>query len=234
MGFCAVKVWGDNRRDMWSYGMTFKIPDDYGYMRSGNGYATRMVKSLAKERRVPVFIHMRSNGNNHSSIVGYYAPGDVVEEVSERAESTEEKRGLDRKRSEERYIGKAKDRLLEMYPSIPVDDLGSVLKSFKVRSGRVGRAGNIDLNERIIKAATAHVRHRHTQYETMLEKAREKAFRRWEFWDDDIREERVHKRDMCWGEVEMAQEKIRDMIRPRINEILEKWSSGGDQGVVDV
>ena len=177
-----------------------------------------------------MFIKMQSNGT-HSVIVGYYAPKNVMAGVMELVEATREKRELDRKRREERYVGRARERLLEMYPAIPDSDLVNVLSAFEVRSGRVGRAGNLEMDDRISRSVFAHVRHHHTQYETMLEKAREKAFRRWEFWEDDTREERAHKRDMCWAEVEMAQEKIRDMIRTRIDEILEKWSSGGYQGL---
>jgi hypothetical protein len=76
-------------------------------------------------------------------------------------------------------MAKAKTILRKHYPNIPSSDLGQVLNhAFMKGSGRVGRKGGQSVERRASLAVGAHIRHKHTAYDDMLnrrEMSREQA-----------------------------------------------------------
>jgi hypothetical protein len=66
-------------------------------------------------------------------------------------------------------IEAAAKELEKQFPKLPKEEKTLVLKhGFKKYSGRVGRTGTIPLPLKALLAVTAHVRHRHTNYDALL------------------------------------------------------------------
>lgn len=66
---------------------------------------------------------------------------------------------------------KYRDLLLKAYPSIPAEDVSRILShAFLKGSGRVGRSSTVRGGEevKLRLAVEAHIRHVHTEYESLL------------------------------------------------------------------
>jgi hypothetical protein len=64
----------------------------------------------------------------------------------------------------------ARETLMRMFPKIPEESVQPVLDhTLKKRSGRVGRSKTRPFDECISLAVRAHIRHHHTNYDTLLQ-----------------------------------------------------------------
>ena len=59
--------------------------------------------------------------------------------------------------------------LMKQFPKVPGDVVNELVRHATAkRSGRVGRTGLLDPDERVRLAVNAHIRHRHTEYDQLL------------------------------------------------------------------
>lgn len=93
----------------------------------------------------------------------------MFEEVSANAAAT----ALSRKQNvvvrDQKDQANARSAILRLYPRIPLQDVDVVLgHGFAKGTGRVGRTGTLSMDEKVTMAVTAHVRHTHTSYDSIL------------------------------------------------------------------
>lgn len=93
----------------------------------------------------------------------------MFEEVSANAAAT----ALSRKQNvvirDQKDQANARSAILRLYPWIPLQDVDIVLgHGFAKGTGRVGRTGTLSMDEKVSLAVTAHVRHTHTSYDSIL------------------------------------------------------------------
>lgn len=93
----------------------------------------------------------------------------MFEEVSANAAAT----ALSRKQNvvvrDRKDQANARSAILRLYPRIPLQDVDVVLgHGFAKGTGRVGRTGTLSMDEKVTMAVTAHVRHAHTLYDSIL------------------------------------------------------------------
>lgn len=93
----------------------------------------------------------------------------MFKEVSANASAT----ALSRKRNvavrDQKDQANTRAAILRQYPRIPVQDIDLVLgHGFAKGTGRVGRTGTLTMEEKVTLAVTAHVRHTHTSYDSIL------------------------------------------------------------------
>jgi hypothetical protein len=191
-----VKVWGEGREALWSYGESVNIPAHYEYLPVGDGPKTKYVNAHTDL----VYRKMEKDGS-YSRVVGLWAPKEIVARAEALVSpSSPESRAKSRARSQEREQAKARAEIKRLYPSIPAQDLEAVVeRAFLVGSGRVGRSGLLPLEEKCRLAVIAHVRHCHTNYESYF----------------GIKGPA--------DEVEDVRSEARELVRDNINEVLRRW-----------
>jgi hypothetical protein len=169
-----IKVWGEGRKGLWSYGDTVDIPEDFVEVESGDAYVTRHVKLRSKV----VYCRMKkSKRQGFSKVIGILAPPQIIEEVLADARQTKAMRkarsatAAAYRSRKETALNKVRIELLKQtLPSIPDGDANQIVeRAFEVGSGRVGRTSSLNDDEQLHAATIAHIRHCHTDYEELLE-----------------------------------------------------------------
>lgn len=192
-----IRVWGEGRTELWSFGESVDIPADYVEVPSGDPFLTRTIKSIAET----VYVRMQKNKRGgYSSAVGLFAPPDVVLAARTKAEQTAPER--DERRQKGAVYRATKERkvqagltkiLLERFPGMPEDEAPAIVaRAFEVGSGRVGRTSKLSGDDKLAMAVKAHIRHTHTRYDQLLQFG----------WDRDDAREAV------WA---------------RVSEVYERW-----------
>ena len=98
-----------------------------------------------------------------------HCPKEVVEEVSANAAATALSRKQNVLMKDQRDQANARSAILRLFPRIPLQDVDIVLgHGFAKGTGRVGRTGTLSMDEKVTMAVTAHVRHTHTSYDSIL------------------------------------------------------------------
>ena len=186
-----IKVWGEGTKGLWSPGKSIDVPDGYIEIPTGDPFITRKIKQLAEV----VYIRMeRRKRLGLSVVVGLLAPEAVVREAISEADRTRDERErkkarsqIHRKRQEEKKQVGMIERINVMFPRLPEGEAeGIVSHAFEVGSGRVGRTSKVADDRKIDLAVRAHIRHAHTNYDSLLAAG----------WDRELARDRV-----C-GEVE--------------------------------
>ncbi|KAI4153741.1 MAG: hypothetical protein LQ340_002130 [Diploschistes diacapsis] len=127
---------------------------------------------------------------------------DVFEEVTEKASSSAQYRKDIVEARDRRDIDNARTALMHLFPRIPIAVAEAILlHGFEKGSGRVGRTGTIESDEKVTLAVIAYARHNFTPYE------------------EHIREFR---RGM---EGNKAKPLAREAIRDQLQEVLTAWRS---------
>ncbi len=131
-----------------------------------------------------------------------HAAKEREQRASNRPQRTPEMRASDRRRREERDIAHLAAAIRLIYPGCPEPTvLVIAAHACEIGSGRVGRTSTLDIADRAEMAVRAHVRHCRTEYEHLL---------------------------MNRGRDECAREDAREVVRERIEAILNEWE-GGDE-----
>jgi hypothetical protein len=168
-----IKVWGKGCTGLWSPGRLIDIPDDYIEIKPGDAYVTRHVKL----RSAVIYLRMKKSKRRQiSELVGILAPRNVIEEVLADAEQSKSARqahnaksAVYRTKKETALNQERVEMLRAMLPSIPEDDAESIVEhAFEVGSGRVGRTSALDDKEKLHAATIAHIRHRYTDYDEIM------------------------------------------------------------------
>lgn len=109
---------------------------------------------------------------------GIRVPGEIYSNVLDMAEATCESRASAVQARDTRFISQGRQLLREQFPLMPEASLEVILgHSFLKGSGRVGRTTTTTDKRKAALAVEAHIRHKHTPYESLLAsgKSREKA-----------------------------------------------------------
>lgn len=164
------------------------LPPGYSCLYPGDPFKTRRAKQLAAERGVKVFTRTARRGR-FTSVTAYLVPTDILAAVESEARATEAERAKRRvagrkarAKAHVRELVQVADVIRRLYPAIPAGEAERVAAhAYEVGSGRVGRAGGLSAEQKVVLAVRAHVRHEHTEYDALLDGG----------WDKESARERV-------------------------------------------
>jgi hypothetical protein len=187
----VLQIWPSREStDYWTpkFGEIF-IPDGWDFLPAGNLYLTKNVKNLGPywEERKKRDITTRRYKGPVSTIVGIWAPIMNIEKAEYLETQTEANRLKKRETSriyrdqkEEKYRGEFKKGVIEFLDFAPsyeimAEEIAEETSNTacEKNSGRVGRTGNLPLEEKVKLAVYAHIRHNYTDYDEKLRKYRE-------------------------------------------------------------
>ncbi|KAL2853340.1 hypothetical protein BJY01DRAFT_244128 [Aspergillus pseudoustus] len=157
------------------------LPDNYVFVPSGNIYVTRNCRSKTKESHRLVYKVWNNTGKK---AIGIRIPSDVHAAVLQSAEETAESRANAVKVRDEKELSRSRQILCIRFPLMPVEDLETVLEhAFLKGSGRVGRTSTTSDEHKAVLAVEAHIRHKHTPYESLLREGTKREEARKAVWD---------------------------------------------------
>ncbi|KAH7071436.1 hypothetical protein BKA63DRAFT_493241 [Paraphoma chrysanthemicola] len=143
---------------------TTPMPPNYTFLAAGTAYKTLHTRKLTHASSQPLYIVIQ-----RKKTLGLRAPTSIVQEVHRLAKETLSTRRSNTQKKDAADLTKAGASLDELFPKIPAGDRERVLEhGFKKHSGRVGRTGSIPLEKKVVLAVLAHVRHAHSEYDTLL------------------------------------------------------------------
>ncbi len=123
---------------------------------------------------------------------------------------TEEVKRARRERKQQRDITRFIEAILKQFPQIPNEEANEIADhTCTVGSGRVGRSGVVSIDEAVELAVRAHVRHNHTDYESILDELSEGY--------------------MSFEERQEARHDAREQVAEVIDEVMGRWAGTVDQ-----
>lgn len=141
------------------------MPKAYGFLPKGNRYKTLHCRKLTHKAARPLYIVLENKKQ-----IGLRAPLAILDKVHKQAKQTLSTRRAATNKRDATDIAKASAEVEKQFPQMPQDERETVLKhGFKKHSGRVGRTNSIPLSRKVLLAVIAHVRHRHTAYDALLD-----------------------------------------------------------------
>ncbi|EMD67407.1 hypothetical protein COCSADRAFT_352272 [Bipolaris sorokiniana ND90Pr] len=142
------------------------MPKAYGFLSKGNRYKTLHCRKLTHEAARLLYIVFEKKKQ-----IGLRAPLAILDTVHKQAKQTLSTRRAATNRRDATDTAKASAEVEKQFPQMPQDERETVLRhGFKKYSGRVGRTNSIPLSRKVLLAVIAHVRHRHTEYDTLLDR----------------------------------------------------------------
>lgn len=141
------------------------MPKAYGFLPKGNRYKTLHCRKLTHEAARPLYIVFEKKKQ-----IGLRAPLAILHKVHTQAKQTLQTRRAATNKRDATDIAKATAEIEQQFPKMPQSEKETVLRhGFKKHSGRVGRTNSIPLSRKVLLAVVAHVRHRHTEYDALLD-----------------------------------------------------------------
>lgn len=141
------------------------MPKDYGFLPKGIRYKTLHCRKLTHDTGKTLYIVKDANKRQ----LGLRVPNFILHRVHRQAKETLPARRAAVGKRDAATIDAAATELEEQFPKIPEEEKLLVLKhGFKKHSGRVGRTATMPLQRKVLLAVIAHVRHRHTKYDSLL------------------------------------------------------------------
>ncbi len=166
-----------------------KLPEEWAILPKGDAVITRRV------RKGPYWVLHKQVGK-YPELIGTLAPAENIEkalaELGSEEEISKRQQGKveGQKKREQQITERLRATIVKAFPNIPEDDVNTVLNNSR-QSGAVGKAqmvyfgSDAEVLERVaFLAVQAHVRHRYTDYDAILDRlgpdedARETARRR--------------------------------------------------------
>jgi hypothetical protein len=142
------------------------MPKGYGFLAKGNRYKTLHCRKLTHEAVRPLYIVFEKKKQ-----IGLRAPLAILNTVHKQAKQTLSTRRAATNKRDATDIAKATAEVEKLFPRMPQSEKETVLRhGFKKHSGRVGRTSSLPLSRKALLAVIAHVRHRHTEYDALLDR----------------------------------------------------------------
>ena len=142
------------------------LPPGYKFLAKGNAYKTLHCRRLTHEAGKPLYVV-----EDGSKTIGIRVPKSIYFKVQTLARETLHARRTATEQRDATTLRQAATELEKQFPEMPEEDHEKILKhGFRKHSGRVGRTGLIPLPKRVLFAVIAHIRHRHTEYDKLLNK----------------------------------------------------------------
>ncbi|KAK3944320.1 hypothetical protein QBC46DRAFT_252213, partial [Diplogelasinospora grovesii] len=141
------------------------LPPGYVFVPKGNVYITKHCRAKTHDSGREVFVVV----DKRDKVIGLRCPREVWEGVVAEHELTAAKRADAVQRKDAAVEKEFEEKLLTLFPNVPRELVGEITKhAVEKHSRRVGRTGTKSLEQRVVLAVRAHVRHVHTGYEGLL------------------------------------------------------------------
>ncbi|KAI9721297.1 MAG: hypothetical protein M1812_002459 [Candelaria pacifica] len=145
-------------------------PPGYTFVSKGNVYVTRHCRTLTNEAGKTLWVVHHPINNIR---LGLHVPTDVFIQVQANEAATAEHRQTVVAIKDGKDLVKARGVRLRLYPRVPLESAELILSHGYLKgSGRVGRTSTLDDEEKMKLATAAHVRHKLTNYESLLRERR--------------------------------------------------------------
>lgn len=147
-----------------SVGPNAPMPKGYAFLPKGITYKTLHCRELTHEAGKILYVVM-----DKKKTLGLRAPKNVVAQVHTQAKETLSTRRATVQKRDASDLAKADSELRSLFPKVPAAERELILRhGFKKHSRRVGRTASLPLQKKVMLAAIAHVRHKHTEYDALL------------------------------------------------------------------
>ncbi|CAG5159534.1 uncharacterized protein ALTATR162_LOCUS5622 [Alternaria atra] len=149
------------------------MPKAYGFLPKGDRYKTLHCRKLTHEEGRSLYIVV-----DKKQTTGIRVPLNILHKVHTQAKRTLPTRRAATAQRDATDIARAAAEIDSQFSKMPAAEKETILKhGFRKHSGRVGRTSSMSLPRKVLLAVIAHVRHRHTEYDTLLKggKSREAA-----------------------------------------------------------
>lgn len=150
------------------------MPQGYIFVPKGDVYITSHCRKQTQAANQTVFAVL----NAKNATIGIRVPASIYESVQASHEATRDQRAQAVQRKDTKLETQFRDAVLKRFPQVPAEALSlTVARAMRKGSGRVGRAGKLDVEEKAELAVRAHIRHAHTDYDRLMRggTSREKA-----------------------------------------------------------
>lgn len=118
-------------------------------------------------------------------MIGIGVPHHIHKEVEELADVTCKARAKAVQARDAKYLSHSEDLLRTLFPMMPDETVNTILNhSFLKGSGRVGRTATTGDKRKATLAVEAHIRHKHTPYESLLAAGTDRKDAREIVWPD--------------------------------------------------
>lgn len=174
------------------------MPKAYGFLPKGDRYKTLHCRKLTHEAARPLYIVFKDKKQ-----IGLRAPLAILHKLHRQAKQTLSTRRAATDKRDAADIARATAEVEKQFPQMPSNEKEAVLRhGFKKHSGRVGRTNSIPLSRKVLLAVAAHIRHRHTEYDALLNQGNDRDSAR------NSTKKKVEKRLRKWGYTEGAYGKM--------------------------
>ncbi|KAB2574159.1 hypothetical protein DBV05_g7153 [Lasiodiplodia theobromae] len=141
------------------------VRPDYVFVKKGDQYITRHCRQLTKEMGKDLFVVVDDKRRS----LGLRVPKHIHSTVLAADAATKADRLAATAARDSRLLANARSTLLRLYPATPADAVDDIVAhTFRKHSGRVGRAGDMELDEKVTLGLRAHVRHKYTDYDRLM------------------------------------------------------------------
>ncbi|KAF1954252.1 hypothetical protein CC80DRAFT_130715 [Byssothecium circinans] len=141
------------------------MPQGYAFLKKGIQYKTLHCRRLTHEAGKTVYMVVQ-----HKKTLGIRIPKSIFFHVQSLANETLPARRQATEHRDAALVRTAATEIDRQFPRIPREDKELVLRhGFKKYSGRVGRTGQIPMQRKALFAVIAHIRHKHTKYDELLD-----------------------------------------------------------------
>ncbi|KAK3356893.1 hypothetical protein B0T25DRAFT_141143 [Lasiosphaeria hispida] len=141
------------------------MPDGYQFVPKGDVYITKNCRKRTHEAGQTLYVVV----NKANKPLGLRCPIPVYHAVVTEHHATATKRASAVQKRDAAIEDTFEQELVNLFPQTPQGEIPKILnQALKKRSRRVGRAGKVDLQERVKLAVRAHIRHCHTEYDQFL------------------------------------------------------------------
>ncbi|KAH6639055.1 hypothetical protein C7974DRAFT_125604 [Boeremia exigua] len=148
------------------------MPKGYGFLAKGIPYKTLHCRKLTRDADKILYVVVDAKKRQ----LGLRVPKFILRQVHQQANETLSSRRAAVKKRDTSFIQAVASEVGDRFPKIPEEEKAALLKhAFKKHSRRVGRAGTVPLPRKVLLAIIAHVRHRHTKYDTLLAQGMERT-----------------------------------------------------------
>jgi hypothetical protein len=145
-------------------GPSAPMPQGYAFLPKGIAFKTLHCRKLTREAGQPLYVVV-----DNKKTLGLRAPKTIIAQVHVKAKETLSTRRAAVQKRDALDIAKTTKELRSQFPKMPTSERELILKhGFKKHSHRVGRTASLTLETKAKLAVIAHVRHRHTNYDTLL------------------------------------------------------------------
>jgi len=160
------------------------LPRNYRFLAKGNVYLTANCRRRTQEGGQIVFVvHSPHPRLKKDLLRGIGIPAAIYREVKCDEEATRSTRAAAVKRRDDAAARDFEISLRRQYPKIPRDVISELVRHATTKySGRVGRTSLLNLDSRVRLAVTAHIRHRHTEYDQLLRDGSNREHARATVW----------------------------------------------------